>query len=197
MTLDDYDWQRLSGLGFDLEFVEKATGDLKESCWKGYTAVGMKTKNGKKVPNCVPIQSKHSENPVDDMVPGQLPEEPVAGNGDEENPQLSEAHLRMPRSDVLKKANKDNGQLARMASNGSGDGGYSEPGDKFSSPLDSKEPNGAMAVNQLRVMEEKINIMLAMISPEDYLPPWCAAKLANSMQNLGSVADYLRFGVET
>lgn len=28
---------------------------LKESCWKGYKAVGMKEKNGKQVPNCVPI----------------------------------------------------------------------------------------------------------------------------------------------
>lgn len=28
---------------------------LKESCWKGYKAVGMKEKDGKQVPNCVPI----------------------------------------------------------------------------------------------------------------------------------------------
>lgn len=27
---------------------------LKKSCWKGYTAIGIKKKNGKKVPNCVP-----------------------------------------------------------------------------------------------------------------------------------------------
>lgn len=34
--------------------VDKPTGELKDACWKGYTAVGMKMKNGKKVPNCVP-----------------------------------------------------------------------------------------------------------------------------------------------
>lgn len=34
--------------------VAKPTGKLKSACWKGYTAVGMKDKNGKKVPNCVP-----------------------------------------------------------------------------------------------------------------------------------------------
>lgn len=33
--------------------VKKPTGDLKDACWTGYTAVGMKDKNGKKVPNCV------------------------------------------------------------------------------------------------------------------------------------------------
>jgi len=35
--------------------VPEPTGKLKDACWKGYTAVGMKTKNGKKVPNCVPV----------------------------------------------------------------------------------------------------------------------------------------------
>ena len=34
--------------------VKEPTGDLKNACWKGYTAVGMKMKNGRKVPNCVP-----------------------------------------------------------------------------------------------------------------------------------------------
>jgi hypothetical protein len=36
------------------EEVKKSTGDLKKACWKGYTAVGLKMKNGRKVPNCVP-----------------------------------------------------------------------------------------------------------------------------------------------
>jgi len=39
-----------------IDEVEKATGSLKSACWKGYTAVGMKMKNGKKVPNCVPVK---------------------------------------------------------------------------------------------------------------------------------------------
>lgn len=29
---------------------------LKKACWKGYEAIGMKEKNGKEVPNCVPIK---------------------------------------------------------------------------------------------------------------------------------------------
>lgn len=33
---------------------------LKDACWDGYEAIGFKMKNGKKVPNCVPI----SENTV-------------------------------------------------------------------------------------------------------------------------------------
>ena len=30
--------------------------DLPEACWKGFKQVGMKTKNGKQVPNCVPVE---------------------------------------------------------------------------------------------------------------------------------------------
>ena len=33
--------------------IKKPTGDLKDACWKGYTAIGTKKKNGKTVPNCV------------------------------------------------------------------------------------------------------------------------------------------------
>lgn len=30
----------------------------KSPCWKGYEMIGRKMKNGKKVPNCVPITKK-------------------------------------------------------------------------------------------------------------------------------------------
>ena len=32
--------------------------DLEDACWKGYKAVGLKDKNGKKVPNCVPVKEE-------------------------------------------------------------------------------------------------------------------------------------------
>lgn len=31
---------------------------MKKACWKGYQMIGTKNKNGKKVPNCVPVTSK-------------------------------------------------------------------------------------------------------------------------------------------
>jgi predicted RNA binding protein YcfA (HicA-like mRNA interferase family) len=39
----------------DIREVKEPTGKLKDACWKGYTAVGMKMKDGRKVPNCVPV----------------------------------------------------------------------------------------------------------------------------------------------
>ena len=48
--------------------VKKATGDLKDACWKGYTAVGMKMKNGKKVPNCVPESVEEQFDLIEELV---------------------------------------------------------------------------------------------------------------------------------
>jgi hypothetical protein len=123
------------------------------------------------------------------MTPNSLPEEP--GEGDEKNPEMGEngVPIRMPRMEVIKKAASKNGQLAMHAS--------ANEGNDFHEALDSHEPNGGMAINQLRVMREKIDIMLGMLYPDDNLQPWMATKLANSSQNLASVADYMRFGVET
>lgn len=47
-----------------LEEVKKPTGKLKDACWKGYTAVGTKEKNGRTVPNCVPEQTEELDIPV-------------------------------------------------------------------------------------------------------------------------------------
>ena len=40
-------------------FQEGSNDILDESCWKGYEQIGMKEKNGKQVPNCVPIKENH------------------------------------------------------------------------------------------------------------------------------------------
>ena len=50
--------------GFAVELDE----DLKQACWKGYEAVGMKKKKGKMVPNCVPVKEgkfRNEESPED------------------------------------------------------------------------------------------------------------------------------------
>jgi len=184
----DYDWDRLDGLGF----AESTKDGLKSACWKGYEAIGMKTKNGRKVPNCVKVKpdSEHKEGDIAtaEMTPNYLPKEP--GAGDEKNPQMGEHKQRMPRMDEIAKSSNRNSHLAMAAAPN-----YAESED-FSDPFHSMEPNGAMAINQLRVMREKIDIMLGMLYPGDNMEPWMSAKLTMSAQNLASVADYMRFGVE-
>jgi hypothetical protein len=104
---------------------------------------------------------------------------------------MGEQKQRMPRMEDIKKANARDGHLAMAAAPN-----YSETED-FSHPLLSMEPNAAMALNQLRVMREKIDIMLGILYPDDNIEPWMATKLTMSSQNLASVADAMRFGVET
>ena len=185
----DYDWDRLDGLGF----AEGTKDGLKSACWSGYTAVGMKTKNGRKVPNCVKVKSdsEHGEGDVAtaEMTPNYLPKEP--GKGDPKNPEMGEGvPVRMPRMEEIEKTNAKDRHLAMAAAPN-----YTETED-FHDAFHSMEPNAAMAINQLRVMREKIDIMLGMLYPDDNLEPWCATKLTMSAQNLASVADYLRFGAE-
>ena len=45
-------------------YAARLDEDLKKACWKGYEAVGMKEKNGKKVPNCVPVKEGIVDNPM-------------------------------------------------------------------------------------------------------------------------------------
>ena len=181
MNMNDFDWDSLQQYGF----TEKATGDLKDACWSGYTAIGMKNKNGRKVPNCVKVKkdAEHKEGDVAtaEMTANYLPEEP--GTGPAKNPQMGEQKIRMPRDTVIKKINEKD-ELAMEASPN-----YNE--------FYSTEPNGRMIVNQLRVMREKVDILLGMLDGSENLEPWCATKITNAGTALASVSDYLRFGAET
>jgi len=177
----DYDKNRLTGLGFS----EETIAQLDFACWDTHKQKGMKKKGNRMVPNCVP-KSEHGEGDIAtaEMTPNYLPEEP--GKGDLKNPQMGEQKIRMPRMEEIAKSSNRNGHLAMAAAPN-----YSED-----EAFHSMEPNAGMAINQLRVMREKIDIMLGMLYPDDNLEPWCATKLSMSAQNLASVADYLRFGAE-
>jgi hypothetical protein len=195
MDVNDYDWNRLQALGWGAEFAEKMKND---PCWKGYEMVGKKNKNGKKVPNCVPVKkdAEHAEGfdidekqPMNAMAMGNaLPKEP--GTGPAKNPQMKEAGIRMPRMEEIEKSSNRNGHLAMAAAPN-----YSE--EEFFEGFHSGEPNGSMVITQLRVMREKIDIMLGQLYPDDNLPPWAATKIATAGTSLASVGDYLRFGAET
>jgi len=175
----DYDKNRLLGLGFS----EETIAQLDFACWDTHKQEGMKKKGNRMVPNCVP-KSEHREGDIAtaEMTPNYLPKEP--GAGDEKNPQMGEQKIRMPRMEEITKASNNNGQLAMAAAPN-----YNE--------FYSTEPNGRMIVNQLRVMREKVDILLGMMDGTENLEPWCATKITNAGTALASVSDYLRFGAET
>ena len=54
--------------------------DLTDACWKGYKAIGMKMKNGKKVPNCVPKEDTATiEEPVSEADEDEVSESTTDG----------------------------------------------------------------------------------------------------------------------
>ena len=55
------------------------------------------------------------------------------------------------------------------------------------------EPNGSMAISQLRSMRDNIETILELIGPYTNLSPWMAAKLAESENSMTSVADALQY----
>ena len=188
MNIENFDWDRLDGLGF----AEETKQGLRSACWKGYEAIGMKNKNGRKVPNCVKVKSdaEHKEGDIAtaEMTPNFLPKKDIPGGGDLKTPRMAEAAQRMPRDTVLKKLNDKDGLAMEAAPNFN-----EEEHDAFH----SEEPNAGMIITQLRVIREKADIMLGMLYPDDNLEPWCFTKIANAGVAMASVADYLRFGGET
>ena len=64
-----------------LNEVKKSTGDLKKACWTGYTAVGMKMKNGRKVPNCVPEETIHEDGAMSGVPVNNVGGGNIAGSG--------------------------------------------------------------------------------------------------------------------
>jgi hypothetical protein len=118
------------------------------------------------------------------MTPNFLPKEPIPGGGDKKNLEMAEHKMLMPRMGDIEKKNARDGHLSQASAPD-----YSE--------FESDENNGAMIVNQLRVIREKTDILLGMLDGTDNLPPWCFVKITNAGTGLASVADYLRYGSET
>lgn len=48
--------------------IPKVKYNIEKACWEGYEMVGMKTKDGREVPNCVPKKKKKSEPNIGDMM---------------------------------------------------------------------------------------------------------------------------------
>lgn len=62
MKLEDLYKIRLELSGVKIEKPSKMQDEgLEGACWEGYEPIGMKEKDGKMVPNCVPIKEEQSK----------------------------------------------------------------------------------------------------------------------------------------
>ena len=58
MKLEDLYRIRLELNGVKVTPAKMEDDGLENACWEGYEPIGMKEKDGKMVPNCVPVQAK-------------------------------------------------------------------------------------------------------------------------------------------
>lgn len=70
-TIQQQAFQAVNSFIANMEEAKK--DDLKGACWKGYKAVGLKDKNGKKVPNCVPVSEAYEVHVSDGRDYGEEP----------------------------------------------------------------------------------------------------------------------------
>ena len=87
-------------------------------CWKGYEQIGMKTKNGKQVPNCVPIKEENlTEGKVGSIY--NMKKQIADGSFEPDNPEvLIRGFGRLPLKHIERKVAKDLAELSKRAQKG-------------------------------------------------------------------------------
>jgi len=187
---------------------------LKDTCWKGYTAIGMKMKNGKKVPNCVPV--KEENNPYV-AVHAKKGKHETHGSTSYEAAQNAAKHWKMKNTSGISvyRADKTHStqHVGEQFASDKPESGREAVGGKFtSSPAktvtkpapqatpkvsESKDEQeydyeGDMAMSDLRSILHNAKEIHDMLEPKTNMPEWCQSKITLAEDYLSTVANYLR-----
>ena len=173
------------------EAVKQSTGDLKDACWTGYTAVGMKMKNGKQVPNCVPTKEEVEQ--LDEMPGANMDTRAVHSHLKKKGWSLSRTsgghdvfthpnaahHIPVPRHRQLK-APLVKGILksAQLSEDTKDIGEY--------------DYEGQMARTQLQTTLRNCEDLIGMINDNDNMPEWVQSKITLAQDYITTVRDYLQ-----
>jgi len=189
------------------EKKQEPTGDLKNACWDGYVAVGMKKKNGKMVPNCVPENSEEAK--------AYMKKEALSAK--QKKIDLNK-NGKIDGND-LKKLRKEEKDMSDMCCKHCGDN-FGEPKsescmydaydamgenwckkDEYKGNMkEAKDPNeydkeGDMAKTQLRTMIRSAEELMNMMGDDDNLPEWVQSKITKATDYMRTVSDYMQSSV--
>ena len=168
------------------EDTKEPTGKLKDACWTGYTAVGMKMKNGRKVPNCVPI--KEAPEAGDDPTNQGTPED-LAKRGNKtvikRFKEISEI--------VMPHVKNDLGTLDKTSFIKKHGLSKSAAKQKVTEAKDEQEYGyeGAMALNQLKTLVRCAEMIEELLKPDTDLPEWVQSKITLATDYIQTAADYM------
>jgi hypothetical protein len=178
------------------EDTKEPTGKLKDACWTGYTAVGMKMKNGRKVPNCVPI--KEAPEAGDDPINQGTPEGLVRRGNKTVLKKFKELSMEgaVPSTEkVVTVRHKTSGKELRVAQHALASykvGGY-HPVSQVKEAKDEQEYGyeGDMALNQLATMIRCAEMIQDMLKPDTDMPEWVQSKITLATDYIQTAADYM------
>jgi len=164
-----------------------------DPCWKNYEMVGMKDKNGKKVPNCVPVKESIDEQiqMLDEMPGANMDTRAVhqhlkkqgwsltrsSGGHDVFTHPEAKHHIPVPRHRQLK-APLVRGILKQS---------------KINEAKDEQEYGyeGDMAMNQLETVIRHATYLKDMMKPDTDLPEWVQSKITLATDYLQTACDYM------
>jgi predicted RNA binding protein YcfA (HicA-like mRNA interferase family) len=165
-----------------------------DPCWKGYEMVGMKDKNGKKVPNCVPVKESLDEQiqMLDEMPGANMDTRAVhqhlkkqgwsltrsSGGHDVFTHPEAKHHIPVPRHRQLK-APLVKGILKQSQVNEAQDVG-------------EYDYEGQMARTQLQTTMRNCKDLIEMIKDDDNMPEWVQSKITLAQDYITTVRDYLQ-----
>jgi len=173
------------------EAVKQPTGKLKDACWTGYTAVGTKMKNGREVPNCVPVKEDFEQ--LDEMPGANMDTRAVHSHLKKKGWSLSRTsgghdvfthpnaahHIPVPRHRQLKapliKGILKSSQISEETKD-----------------VGEYDYEGQMARTQLQTTLRNCEDLLGMINDNDNMPEWVQSKITLAQDYITTVRDYLQ-----
>jgi hypothetical protein len=200
--------------------MAKKYSELKDACWKGYEAIGTKKKNGKTVPNCVPVEEVEEAKTLSAKQMAAA----LASDKNKAKPKGSVSLKKAPWDEsagikfkvVYKnKAGKVEAEKdfdTEMAAKK-----YAERGNKvdkvggkyvitkvkgmseaYDRTVDRGEYDyeGSMAKNALQTICRNAEDLMGMLGDDDNLPEWVQAKITKAEDYMSSVREYMQSEME-
>ena len=173
----------------------KSYRQLRKACWKGYQAIGVKQKNGRTVPNCVPESVLNPADPHKDYAEKSQTLQDLARNKD-----VDQKAVQQRRLDLNKEYSKHKLKEVLGPENDMGTPALTKkllkmtPGQVVKEAKEKQEYDyeGDMARSQLRSIMANAQAVHDMLKPDTNMAEWVQSKITLAADYISTVADYMQ-----
>jgi len=161
--------------------AKKSMSEDKDPCWKNYTQVGMKTKGGRKVPNCVPAKGVPKASGYKKVSEQVRPIETQQGKFDR---MVGSASLLSPKTKII--------MLQQAAKNHPSKVKSVDENHIAISKGKELDDEGAMIKSELETIERAIKLMRSIVKKDNtQVPAWVQSKVTKAADYIDTAADYM------